>query len=53
MEQYKNSATYTLEQVADANALIDAFYKSKQGVSWKASVQKYELNLLKNTYKTR
>ena len=53
MEQYKNSAIYTLEQVADANALIDAFYKSKRGVSWKASVQKYELNLLKNTYKTR
>ena len=53
MEQYENSAIYTLEQVADANALIDAFYKSKRGVSWKASVQKYELNLLKNTYKTR
>lgn len=53
MEQYKNSATYTLEQVADANALIEAFYKSKKGVSWKTSVQKYELNLLKNTYKTR
>lgn len=53
MEQYKKSSTYVLEQVADANVLVDAFHKSKQGVSWKASVQKYELNLLKNTYKTQ
>lgn len=35
----------------DANLYIKAFNNSKKGSYWKASVQKYELNLLKNINK--
>lgn len=35
-------------RVLDANNLVLAFKKSQSGVSWKASVQRYEMNLLKN-----
>lgn len=34
--------------ITDANVLIDAFYKSKREVGWKTSIQRYEMNLLKN-----
>lgn len=40
----------TIDSIADANVLIKSFDKSKKGVTWKQSVQKYELNLLQNTY---
>ena len=43
----------TLEAVADGNALVDAFYESRKGVSWKASVQRYEMNLLRNTLESK
>lgn len=38
-----------IEKLADANVLIDSFNKAKKGSIWKYSVQKYEVNLLKNT----
>lgn len=42
-----------LEKISDANALIDAFKKSREGSDWKESVQRYEMNLLRNVYKTQ
>lgn len=33
--------------------LIESFNKSKKGVNWKDSVEKYEINLLENTYKVQ
>ena len=44
---------YTMKQLYDANVLIDAFNQSKIGVNWKGSIQKYEINLLENTYRTQ
>ena len=41
------------ERVIDANNLVKAAYKSRQGVAWKASVQRYMMNLLRNTWKLR
>jgi hypothetical protein len=43
----------SLEVVADGNALVEAFYESKREVSWKASVQRYEMNLLRNTLESK
>lgn len=43
----------TLEAVADGNALVEAFYESRKEVSWKASVQRYEMNLLRNTLESK
>ncbi len=43
----------SLKSVYDANALIDAFNKSKQGTDWKSSVQRYEANLLRNVRDTQ
>ena len=40
------------DQVKDANNLIYSFKKSKAGVGWKASVQRYEMNLLRNINNT-
>lgn len=42
-----------LEKLADPNNLIEAFDRASDGSSWKASVQKYEMNLLKNIRKTQ
>lgn len=39
-----------LEIVYNANSLIGAFNKCKKNTSWKEAVQKYESNLLLNTY---
>lgn len=39
-----------LDIVYDANSLINAFNKCKKNTSWKEAVQKYESNLLLNTY---
>ncbi len=44
---------FMLNQISDANALIDAFEQSKKGSIWKESVQRYEINLLRNTYQTQ
>lgn len=38
----------TINDVADANALYAAFRQSMKGVAWKASVQRYEMNVLRN-----
>ena len=38
------------EKVYNANSLISAFRKSKSGTDWKEPVQRYEANLLLNTY---
>lgn len=38
----------TIDDVSDANALYGAFRLSKKGVAWKASVQRYEMNVLRN-----
>lgn len=43
-EKYDN-----LELLIDSNILIKSFFRSKQGVAWKPSIQKYELNLFRNT----
>ncbi len=39
-----------MEILSDANSLIKAFNLAKKGSIWKESVQKYEMNLLRNTY---
>lgn len=41
------------ENVASLESLYNASYNSSKGVRWKASVQKYMLNLLFNIQKTR
>jgi hypothetical protein len=38
--------------VTDPNNLYKAFMKSKKGVNWKTSVQRYEINILRNIYET-
>ena len=42
-----------LEKFSDANALIEAFKRSRSGSAWKESVQRYQMNLLKNVRKTQ
>lgn len=42
-----------IEKFSDANALIEAFNKARSGSSWKESVQRYQMNLLKNVRKTQ
>lgn len=42
-----------MESVYDANSLIDAFNRSKKGTGWKESVQRYEMNLLRNINQTQ
>ena len=43
----------SLEKLSDANVLVDAFKKASAGSIWKSSVQKYEINLLRNIRKTQ
>lgn len=40
----------SLNMLCDANLYLDAFNKCKKGSIWKESVQRYEMNLLKNIY---
>jgi hypothetical protein len=40
----------TIEDVCNANKLIEAFHNAQKGCIWKESVQRYECNLLLNTY---
>lgn len=42
-----------MESIYDANALLNAFRESKKGTSWKESVQRYEMNLLRNINQTQ
>lgn len=39
--------------ITNADTLYDAFRDSKRGVAWKESVQKYDMNLFDNIFKTR
>lgn len=39
-----------MKVLSDANQLIEAFNRTKKESIWKESVQKYEANLLRNTY---
>lgn len=41
------------EKVISANSLIAAAKQSRKGVGWKASVQRYFMNLLRNTWDLR
>ena len=41
---------YTFERVTSSAALVKAAMLSKRGVNWKASVQRYHINLLRNTW---
>ncbi|MBP3279232.1 MAG: Reverse transcriptase (RNA-dependent DNA polymerase), partial [Butyrivibrio sp.] len=41
------------EVLTDLDVLYDAFEKSKMGVDWKCSIQKYEYNLLPELIKLR
>lgn len=43
----------TLESVADLNSLYRAAKEASRGVSWKASVQRYQKDVLRNIVKTR
>lgn len=43
----------TIEDLSNPNNLFEAFRKASEGSNWKKSVQKYELNLLKNIRKTQ
>ena len=42
-----------MESVYDANALLDLFRKCKKRTAWKESVQRYEMNLLRNVRQTQ
>ena len=41
------------DDMTSADALYEAFQKSKKGSNWKGSVQHYEMNLLSNILRTR
>jgi hypothetical protein len=41
------------DRVASCNALVEAYRKSRRSVTWKASVQRYGMNLLRNTLQSR
>lgn len=49
----RRNADCTLENVADLNNLYAAARKAKNGVAWKASVQRYQVNALRNCVKAR
>lgn len=42
-----------LDIISNPNFLYNSFLKSKKGVSWKSSVQRYEINLLSEIAKTK
>ena len=53
MELYNNNDTESmLAYLYDANEYIESFKKCKKGSIWKESVQRYEMNLLRNINKT-
>lgn len=43
------SKQYNFEKVADFESLRKAFYKCRKGSNWKASVQRYGSNILRNS----
>ena len=44
---------YSFERVISSASLVKAAMLSKRGVNWKASVQRYHINLLRNTWTLR
>lgn len=48
----KRNERHTFDVVVDPASLRKAFYSARKGVNWKASVQRYGANVLKNTYET-
>jgi hypothetical protein len=44
--------TYNFERVANPDALFRAAKEARRGVYWKASVQRYNMSLLRNSLKT-
>ena len=40
---------YTFDAVTDFRNLRKSFYEARKGVNWKASVQRYGCNVLRNT----
>jgi hypothetical protein len=51
--QEKTSRYDNFENVADPDNLYIAYKKSRRGVSWKESIQRYEMNLFRNIAETR
>ena len=45
--------TDELEEVSNANHLIDSFYSTRKATDWKGSVQRYEINLLSEVRKAQ
>jgi RNA-directed DNA polymerase len=43
----------SLEKVADVDSLYASYKKSREGVSWKESVQRYDVSLMKNLIETK
>lgn len=48
-----SSEQFDLSRISDANVLVNSFNQCKKGTTWKTSVQKYEINLLTETLKTK
>ena len=48
----KRNEGHTFDVVTDPSSLRKAFYSARKGVNWKASVQRYGANVIKNTYET-
>ena len=46
----KRNAGHGFDEVSDFGSLRKSFYKAKKGVNWKASVQRYGCNVLRNAY---
>lgn len=49
----EKAAGYTLERVADMNALYRAQRQASKGIGWKSSTQRYRINWLLNTNRAR
>lgn len=50
---FDNMQQNLYEKITDMNILYQSFQKCKMGVDWKASIQRYEANLLPNLTKLR
>lgn len=53
LKRDKNKITVSYDDVISYKSLYRSAFVSAKGVKWKASVQKYRLNLFSNLYKTR
>lgn len=47
----KRNKGYGFVEVSDFENLRKSFYEARKGVNWKASVQRYGCNILRNTFK--